>query len=538
MFDIINKRPCYRKKHLTAPLLEERVTYLKYLDNKGRSIYTIQHAANYLLRIIKLLKLKTKRIVKREEVEKAANIYAKAQCNHPQKQKLFLIKSKNSFIQHAINWLKMIDCLETPPENVALFYKIFKHKNAINRHLSAPLLNERIKYVQYWADSGAITETLKRIAQYLLLYIDYLNLENKKLVTVTEIEKAWLTWATTKNKPLKKQADYSGFAKNRFISYAIRWLKMINRLVIASPKNFPFSEKLTNYIDYMRQQQGLSETTIYSRNSLLHNFLTLVCNKAKNLNCLDPLIIDKIIAHKLNIDKYSRRSIQYYISIVRTFLRYAEKNNWCQKGLAASIKIARNYKHESLPYSPSWDDIKKLIAKTEGNHPTNIRDRAIIMLLAVYGLRRSEVVNLELNDIDWKNELLNIKKAKKGIPQTVPLSKIVGESILRYILDVRQNNCPQRNLFICRNAPYRPLTTGAIYHIVAKKLKRLNVKIKHYGPHSLRHACATHMINTGISLKEISNYLGHQSLETTRIYAKVNLTELRKVADFDIGEVL
>jgi len=66
----------------------------------------------------------------------------------------------------------------------------------------------------------------------------------------------------------------------------------------------------------------------------------------------------------------------------------------------------------------------------------------------------------------------------------------------------------------------------------------LNLNIKHHGPHALRHACATHLINEGVTLKEISDHLGHQGLDTTRIYTKVDLTSLRKVADFNLGDLL
>jgi hypothetical protein len=232
MFDKIYKNAPCKKKHLTAPLLEERVTYLKYLDNRGRSVKTIKETANCLLKIIKLLRLKTKRTITRKEIKKAANVCAKSQCNYQRKQQSFSIYSENYFICHAINWLKMIGYLKAPPENVALFYKIFEREDAINRHLNAPLLHERVKYLQYWANNGAALRTLEQIAPYLLLIIDYLDLKNKKLVTVAEIEKAGLLWVTTKNKPRKIQADYSKIAKNRFIYYAVRWLKMINRLSI------------------------------------------------------------------------------------------------------------------------------------------------------------------------------------------------------------------------------------------------------------------------------------------------------------------
>ena len=90
----------------------------------------------------------------------------------------------------------------------------------------------------------------------------------------------------------------------------------------------------------------------------------------------------------------------------------------------------------------------------------------------------------------------------------------------------------------CNNAPYRPLNSPALHRMVSQRWKLLNISIKHYGPHSLRHACASHLINEGISLKEISTHLGHQWLTTTQIYTKVDLTNLRKIADFNIGDLL
>jgi integrase/recombinase XerD len=153
------------------------------------------------------------------------------------------------------------------------------------------------------------------------------------------------------------------------------------------------------------------------------------------------------------------------------------------------------------------------------------------MLLTVYGMRRSEVAGLKLPDIDWINEQIYLRRAKRSKPQVFPLSKTVGEAILRYLKDVRPKHCKLKHLFIGQRSPYQALSAGAIYAIVNRRLKPLNLPIKNHGPHALRHACATHLINEGFSLKEISDHLGHQELETTRIYAKVDLKNIRKVAE-------
>jgi site-specific recombinase XerD len=160
------------------------------------------------------------------------------------------------------------------------------------------------------------------------------------------------------------------------------------------------------------------------------------------------------------------------------------------------------------------------------------------MLLAVYGLRCGEVVQLSLDDLDWGNEVLHVRRAKNAKSQKFPFSQTVGEAILSYLQRVRPNNCSCRAVFISRKAPHRPLTSAAIFQIVSKRFKPLNINLKHHGPHTLRHACATRLINEGISLKEISDHLGHRSLESTRIYAKVDLIHLRKVADFEIGDLI
>ena len=146
--------------------------------------------------------------------------------------------------------------------------------------------------------------------------------------------------------------------------------------------------------------------------------------------------------------------------------------------------------------------------------------------------------SLNNSKLNWHDETIYLKRAKGAKPQVFPLVKAVGDAILKYLTHVRPTKINLRSVFICMKAPYRPLTSSAVYPIVSKYVTPLNLQIKHHGPHALRHACATHLINIGVSLKEISDYLGHQGLETTRIYSKVDLTNLRKIAEFDLGGLL
>jgi site-specific recombinase XerD len=110
----------------------------------------------------------------------------------------------------------------------------------------------------------------------------------------------------------------------------------------------------------------------------------------------------------------------------------------------------------------------------------------------------------------------------------------VGHAIIRYLKTVRQQSS-HREIFLTLKAPLRPLSVGGLYNIVSRCIVNAEFETRHKGPHALRHACAMHLISVGFSLKEIGDHLGHSSTSATRIYAKVNLVELRRVADVDLG---
>jgi integrase/recombinase XerD len=539
MFEKMFKRSRYVQRHLKAPLLEERIEYLRYWTDRGSATSTLTSIAQYLLRIVEFLPVASGRIITLRELEDAATAWGKYQCNHPQKRVPFSKCGKERFEWYATDWLKRLHLLEPlSEESIPLFNKIFERRAALKRHTGAPLLKERLMYLQSWADAGATHNLLRRIAQYLLIIMEHLDFYEVRKVSPDEIEEAANRWGHQQVHGYLKQGTYSKSARARFSSDALGWFKLLGCLKIIERLPLPFEKELQQYVDYMRHEQGLAETTIKSRIHLLQDFLKEVWHSCTSLLDLTPLVIDEILIKKHDTGGYSRRTVQSYGTVIRSFVRHQDALGQCRSGLAATIKAPRVYRYESLPSSPSWDDVQTVLKDTEGDHPTDIRDRAILMLLSIYGLRCSEVVKLRLEDIDWKGELLHLKRAKTSRPQTFPLIQTVGDAILRYIQEVRQNQSTVREVFLCRRAPYRRLTNSGVYRIVSMRLKPLGSSLRHYGPHALRHACATHLINEGVSLKEISDQLGHQGLETTRIYAKVDLTSLRQIAEFDIGDLL
>lgn len=234
---------------------------------------------------------------------------------------------------------------------------------------------------------------------------------------------------------------------------------------------------------------------------------------------------------------WCRVSIATSAKALRAFFRYAEAQQWCRAGIAAAIESPRLFRDETLPAGPAWEDVQQIIPPSDTTQPRAIRDRAILLLFVVYGLRSGEVAKLRLEDIDWALEQLTVTRTKQHRAQIYPLTHEVGSAIVRYLQEVRPH-CGHREVFLTLKAPFRPLSAGGLYHVTRSRFDHSGIQTPRRGPHALRHACACHLLAEGLSLDAISDHLGHRSLTSTRHYAKVDLAGLREVARFDLGGLL
>jgi integrase/recombinase XerD len=125
---------------------------------------------------------------------------------------------------------------------------------------------------------------------------------------------------------------------------------------------------------------------------------------------------------------WNRVSVATSAKALRSFFRHAEVRCWCAVGLAVGVNGPRLFKQEELPVGPNWADVERLITATSGDQPRDIRDRAILMLLALYAFRSGEVAALRLDDINWKREIIEIARPKQRRAQEYPLVNSVGEA--------------------------------------------------------------------------------------------------------------
>jgi site-specific recombinase XerD len=402
--------------------------------------------------------------------------------------------------------------------------------------MAGPLLQERLRFITHRIEQGLDRWSLREIARYLIIVARYLRLEERPddIISRDEIEQQALCWAAQPT--VRKPAD-SARARECFRRNATHWLRFLGRLQPPEESAHSFPQETLAYTQYLRQERGLAETTITSLLYGLRDFLDRLAAVAPALPDVTVEQVDGVLSEQVRAAQWCRSTVSDHIRLVRAFLRFAHNQGWCRAGLAEALMPPRVFGNAGVPAGPSWDDVRRMLALTEGDEPAKIRSRALLLLLAVYGLRAGEVVGLRLGDLDWERERLTVARTKTRRPRVYPLVHSVGQAIIRYLKQARPKT-DRRELFLSRTAPIRPLHRCCLYVIVARHARAVNPALGRFGPHCLRHACAAHLLHKGLTLDEIGEHLGHRDPDSTSTYAKVDRDRLRQVGDFDLEDLL
>ena len=412
-----------------------------------------------------------------------------------------------------------------------MFETLFKYPRVVARHGGGPSVEARERFLTHCVSQGLAGATLLRHARELLVIAERIDITSGEPIDSPAIEATADCW--TREQHHRHRVQALQWSRKLLVQTATTWLHFLGCLEEPQPKTVPFADRLADFAAYQRDERGLSPATIRGQGWQVEKFLTWLGAQNRSFDDVSLEDVDTFLAGNGKRGG-GRLSVSTSAKALRAFFRHAAVRGWCGASIATGIDGPRLFQHEGLPVGPSWPDVQRLIASTGGDTARDIRDRAILMLLATYGFRSGEAAGLCLEDVNWESEILAVSRPKQRRAQEYPLVSEVGEGILRYLQQVRPR-CARREIFLTLKAPFRRVSQGALYHLVSTRLGTLGIQIPRRGPHSLRHACAGRLMAEGFSLKEIGDRLGHRSAEATRVYAKVDLVGLRAVANFDLG---
>jgi integrase/recombinase XerD len=282
---------------------------------------------------------------------------------------------------------------------------------------------------------------------------------------------------------------------------------------------------LAAFRQWMREQRSVGDCTLRNYSRRIKEFLRRVGE--------DPRKFDAKSLRAFVLRTNRQRgwvAAKHSTTALRMFLRFLIADGKCRAGLDAAVPVVGHWRLSSLPRYLQPEEVERVIASCKRGSETDKRDRAILLLLARLGLRAGDVAHLRLNDLDWQAAWIAV--SGKNTRQTrLPLTQEVGDAIVAYLQDERPRTDADA-LFVRHRAPIRALADyRAVSVIVKRAMQRAGVSCPSRGAaHVLRHSVATSMLRHGASLQDIATVLRHRSIDTTQIYAKVDVTALRRIA--------
>ena len=284
------------------------------------------------------------------------------------------------------------------------------------------------------------------------------------------------------------------------------------------------------YTQHQHRTRGLRPQTLRQ----CARFVRMFVRAALGTDPIDPsrLTPADVVAFITSVrGRFSPRSMRTVRSTLRSFFRFLCFQGFCGDELEAALPAIAHWRLATLPRALTNQQVEQVLASFNGSTPCRQRDHAIVQCLSTLGLRPGEVADLCLDDIDWRGGTLQIRTRKNRRGAVLPLPREAGQALVDYLRRERPAT-GERRVFVQHLGGRRgePISSTAVSGVVARALRRAAVDTSLTGAYVFRHTLASRMVQQGASLKEVADVLGHRDLDTTTIYAKLDLPKLREVA--------
>jgi integrase/recombinase XerD len=287
----------------------------------------------------------------------------------------------------------------------------------------------------------------------------------------------------------------------------------------------PLPVLIEGFEHWMRFHRGVRDCTLHSYRRVL---IPLIETLGEEPAIYNPAGLRRFIVNLTgNLGSGWAKQVA---TATRMFLRYLDVEGRCSPGLDGAVPRVSAWAQASLPRYLPAKSVDRMIASCNTQMTIGMRDQAILLLLARLGLRPSDVTNLCLGDIDWAGARLCV--TGKGRRESwLPLPQDVGNAILLYLEQGRPDIVDDARIFFRIQAPITPFgSASSINGVVRRSARRSGIKKRNVTAYTLRHSAATEMLRQGASLGQIGVVLRHRKVDTTTIYAKVDVASLREVA--------
>lgn len=279
------------------------------------------------------------------------------------------------------------------------------------------------------------------------------------------------------------------------------------------------------FIDYLKSEKNASKYTIENYTSDFDIFLHFLLSQGiePGIDTITPPILRRYIAYLKNDKDYMVETIRRKIHSIKSYFNFLYSQEYISKNPTAGIHAPKS--PDRLPIYLDANELKKLIAATM-KHPSenSLRNKCAIETLIFTGLRRSELLFLDWDDIDFKSNTIKVRCGKGKKDRIVPISEPLISDLWAYL----QSRLPLKNNAVFISSKGTRMSTTPLNQMFKRYLKISGLDGKGYTIHKLRHSYASLLLQNGADLKSIQELLGHSDMNSTKIYAHTNMTHLKE----------
>ncbi len=288
--------------------------------------------------------------------------------------------------------------------------------------------------------------------------------------------------------------------------------------------------EMSTFLHYWEHDRDVSWKTLQYGKWALSQFILFAYKKGiRSWSDIKPELFTEFFATKTNL---SPRSLKLMATVLRVFLRYRFINGSMERDWSDHVPQYRGFKNQRIP--AIWPDqaVKSLLAAVDRDRPKGKRDYAILLLACRLGMRAGDIRSLRLENLNWDNDHIEFLQGKTGRKMILPLTEEIGLALIDYLKNARPST-RYHEIFLRAIAPYTPFSReNKLRGIITKYRELADIVLPQQakGMHSLRHTLASRLLKAGNPLESISDILGHASIDTTRIYTRIDVEQLRCVA--------
>lgn len=335
-------------------------------------------------------------------------------------------------------------------------------------------------------------------------------------------------------KPKSRFKPHHHLALQHSLRSFFRWAHATGRLAedlfpwrapVRGPYRFP---QVADYLRFLKEHRGLADHSLVQIELFVRRFdQFLDAHRVSDWRQIQSHHLDQFVRQQAahNIGR-----IQRLHKILRGLFRYLFSRGYLDRDWASALHSPPHYRLARTPRALSAPQVLHLLETVDRQQPGGKRDFAILLMAASLGVRAGHIAALRLEDLDWKQAVARFPPVKGKNFLRLPLSRPLLKALADYLKNERAAHSPYRNVFLRLTAPQRPLHAGSVSGLMGKRMRQAGIRAS---GHRLRHAFASELLRAGTSLSTLQELLGHSHFTSTQVYTKIDLAQLREVADND-----